>query len=84
VSNACPPNSTSTGTSPTPQAAWYKRLQSRLFGHWKWPGWLAFLYLVITEVPDWGHRVEFWFNAVKAMGGALGVIAIIIDSSYFR
>jgi hypothetical protein len=72
------------GIPPPPQAAWYERLRSRLFGHWKWPGWLAFFYLVITEIPDWGHRVEFWFDTVKAMGGALGVIAIIVASSYFR
>jgi hypothetical protein len=72
------------GIPPPPEAPWYERLRSRLFGHWKWPGWLAFLYLVVTEIPDWRHRIEFWLGTAEAMGGYLGTAAAVVGSTYFR
>jgi hypothetical protein len=56
-----------------PRPPWYKPLQSQLFGRWKWPGWAGFLYIVLTEVPDWRHRIDFWLNTAETMGGYLVV-----------
>lgn len=67
-----------------PRPPWYELLRSRLFGRWKWPGWAGFLYIVLTEVPDWRHRIDFWLNTAEAMGGYLGMAAAFIGSSYFR
>ena len=67
-----------------PKPTWFKRLPSRLFGRWKWPGWTAFLYLVFTEVPDWRHRIDFWLSTAEKMGGYIGSIAAVVGSTYFR
>jgi hypothetical protein len=72
------------GIPPPPTPAWYQRLRSRLFGRWKWPGWVGFLYLVLTEVPDWHHRFDFWLSTGETMGGYVGNAAAVVSSPYFR
>jgi hypothetical protein len=60
-----------------------ERARSILLGKIKLPGWAAILFAVVTGVPDWKSRLDFWVGAVAAAGGSLGMVATAIASPYF-
>jgi hypothetical protein len=60
-----------------------ERIRTILFGRVKLPGWAAILFGIITGIPDWKHRLDFWLGAVIAAGGYLGMVAAVIASPYF-
>jgi hypothetical protein len=60
-----------------------ERIRSILFGRIKLPGWAAILFAIITGIPDWKSRLDFWLGAVVAAGGYLGMVAAAIASPYF-
>jgi hypothetical protein len=47
------------------------------------PGWAALLLGIVTGIPDWKSRLDFWINAAATAGGTLSTIATIITSPYF-
>lgn len=49
----------------------------------KIPAWATIALLFVKEIPDWKSRFDFWLTAAKALGGAPGMIASIVMSSYF-
>jgi hypothetical protein len=70
---------------PTPAINW-RALRKRayvLITAPKLPAWAVLILLVIKEVPGWRSRYEFWVAAAKTLGGAPGMIASSIDSTYF-
>lgn len=60
-----------------------ERIRTILFGRIKLPGWAAILFAIITGIPDWKSRLDFWLGAVVAAGGYLGMVAAAIESPYF-
>jgi hypothetical protein len=56
----------------------------RLFSRRKLPSWAVILYLVITEVPDWRGRLEFWLDAAQQVNPYLAIAATVAGSAYFR
>jgi hypothetical protein len=66
-----------------PKPPWRERLR-RLFNRRQWPAWAIGLYLVITEVPDWRHRLDFWLDTAESVNPYLGIVAAVLSSGYFR
>ena len=55
----------------------------RLFTRIKLPGWLVLILLALREIPDWKHRIDFWIEVARHMGGGLSILAGILASSFF-
>jgi len=60
-----------------------RRGRGRLFRRRKIPAWIAIVYVVVTEVPHWKHRIDFWLGTVVAMGGLLSHVAAVFAWPYF-
>jgi len=57
-----------------------KGLRSRV----KWPGWSFIILGIITWVPDWKSRLDFWIDIAHSSGsGMIAMGAAIISSPYF-
>lgn len=55
-------------------------LRSRI----KWPGWSFIILGIITWIPDWKSRIDFWVEIARSSGG--GVIAMgatVLASPFF-
>ncbi len=72
------------GIPPKPEPPWQRRLWEQLSSRRKRPAWFGIALWIITEIPDWRHRLDFWFGTVEAMGGYLGDAAVVLGSTYFR
>jgi hypothetical protein len=70
--------------TPSPdQPQWLRRI-SALFTRPKLPAWAFILLGIVQWVPDWKTRIEFWFDAVRSMGGYMGTMATVAASPYFN
>jgi hypothetical protein len=55
-------------------------LRSRI----KWPGWSFIILGILTWIPDWKSRLDFWVDIAHSSGtGLIGMGATIIASPYF-
>jgi len=54
-----------------------------LFTRRKMPAWMVILLLAVEEIPDWKSRFDFWLDAVRNMGGEIGIAATVIASPLF-
>lgn len=57
-------------------------LYRRLFARWKWPGWAA-IGLGSTRLFHLWEDLDFAFNALRALGGELGITVAVITSPFF-
>jgi hypothetical protein len=56
---------------------WFEEQKSKV------PAWMFFVLGILLRVPDLFDATNFWIEAVKAMGGKVGLIASVIDSPWF-
>jgi hypothetical protein len=61
-----------------PKLQWYRRLLAR----WKWPGW-ASIGLGGSRIFHLWEDLDFAFNALRSLGGEIGMIAAVITSPFF-
>ena len=82
--NAPNPQNPPPPASPPPTAVvlstpWWKRIAAR----WKLPGWAWVGLAIVTRVPDWVGRADFWRSAIGHLEGNFAVLPSIVASPYF-
>ena len=63
--------------------SWRSRVRG-LFRRWKVPGWLAFIYVALSLIPDVSSRINFWLDAAKVGGAYMTTAATILSFPYFN